>query len=90
MIWVPWRLVVCCALALTALYFLGWSLLGPGKPLRQAALRAAGGSAAVFLWNALASVWGAGIRFNLPLLMLSAVLGLPGAILAGVLQYLLS
>ena len=90
MIEVPWNLVLCCIPALTALYFLGWELLGPGKPLRRAAIHTAGGVAAAALWNFVLSVWGAGIRINLSLAMLSAVFGLPGTVLAGVLQHVLS
>lgn len=86
---VPWRVIVWVVAGLVALFFLGWEIFGPHRKARRLLMNGIGGLAAAWGFNLVAGLFGAGIQINLSLLAASALLGIPGAALVGVLQWIL-
>ncbi len=86
---VPWRMIIWVIAGLVALYFLGWEAFGPPRKARVLLMNGVGGLAAVWGFNLVAGLFGIGIQMNLAMLGASVLLGIPGAALVGVLQWVM-
>ncbi|MDR0897764.1 MAG: pro-sigmaK processing inhibitor BofA family protein [Oscillospiraceae bacterium] len=86
---IPWPMIFWAIAALVALYFVGWKAFGPPRRARVVLVNGVTGLGAACGFNVLAGFFGGGMQINLAVLALSAALGMPGAALAGVLQWVL-
>ena len=86
---VPWRMIIWAIAGLVALYFLGGEVFRPPRKARNILINGVGGLAAAWGFNLVGGLWGVGIHMNLAVLGASALLGIPGAALMGVLQWVL-
>lgn len=86
---IPWQMILWAIAALVSLYYLGWEIFGPPKRAHQLLVNTVTGLA--FAWSAslVAGLFGAALQLNLATLAASIALGIPGAALVSVLQWVL-
>ncbi|MCL1965321.1 MAG: pro-sigmaK processing inhibitor BofA family protein [Firmicutes bacterium] len=86
---IPWRLIVWSIAGLVALYFLGWEAFGPPRKARVLLMNGISGLAASWGMQLIAGFFGAQMNINLAVLGASVLLGIPGAVLMGILKWVL-
>lgn len=86
---IPWQMILWAIAGIVLLYYLGWAIFGPQKRGHQLLVNAVSGIA--FAWGTclIASLFGIAVQLNLATLAASTVLGIPGAALVCILQWVL-
>lgn len=86
---IPWRVIIWAIAGLVALYFIGWELFGPSRRAHQVLVNAVTGLTFAFGTSLFLQLFGIILNVNLATLAASIFLGIPGAALVCVLQWVL-
>jgi len=86
---IPWRMIIWAIAGLVALYFIGWEVFGPSRRAHRFLVNAVTGVAFAGGTSLLLHLFGVVVNVNLATLAASFFLGIPGAALVCVLQFVL-
>jgi hypothetical protein len=86
---IPWRMIVWAIAGLVALYLIGWEVFGPSRRAHQFLVNAVTGLSFAWGTSLLLHLFGIVLNINLAMLAASFFLGIPGAALVCVLQWVL-
>ena len=86
---IPWKMIIAMLFSLVGLYYIGWEIFGPPKKARRVLVNGVSGIAFAWGTSLIGGLLGYTLHINLAMLTASFALGIPGAALIGVLQYIL-
>lgn len=86
---IPWQMILWAIAGIATLYYLGWEIFGPPRRGHQLLVNAVTGIAFAWGTGLVASLFGIALQLNLATLVASTMLGIPGAALVSVLQWVL-